>query len=87
MKIKKTVISSFGESSSSFRPGVKTLFHKVSFFLRHTVFFSKFNLGDNHVFDFYPSFVGKPDIRGKHQKYLQNVANFVTIILHYLFIL
>ena len=34
---KKTVISSFGESSSSFRPGVKTLFHKVSFFLRHTV--------------------------------------------------
>ena len=37
MKIKKTVISSFGESSSSFRPGVKTLFHKVSFFLRHTV--------------------------------------------------
>ena len=37
MKIKKTVISTFGESSSSFRPGVKTLFHKVSFFLRHTV--------------------------------------------------
>ena len=43
------------------------------------VFFLKFNFEDNHVFDFYPTFVGKPDIRGKHQKNLQNVENFMTI--------
>ena len=32
------------------------------------VFFSKFNLEDNHVFDFYPTFAGKQEIRGKRQK-------------------
>ena len=43
------------------------------------VFFSNFNFGDNHVFDFYPTFVGKPDIKGKRQKNLQNVENFMII--------
>ena len=35
--------------------------------------------GDNHVFDFYHSFVGKQEITGKHQKNVQNVENSMTI--------
>ena len=42
-------------------------------------FFSKFNFGENHVFDFYHTFNGKPEIKGKHQKNVQNVVNSMTI--------
>ena len=42
--------------------------------------FSKFNFGDNHVFDFYHTFVGKQEMKGKHQKNVQNVVNSMTLL-------
>ena len=44
------------------------------------VFFSKSNFEDNHVFDFYYTFVGKPEIKGKHQKNVKKVGNPMTIL-------
>ena len=49
------------------------------FFLRHPVFFLKFNFEDHHAFDFYPTFAGKQEIRGKRQKNVQSTVNFMTI--------
>ena len=44
------------------------------------VFFLTFNFGDNHVFDFYHTFVGKQEIKGKHQINVQNVVDFMKKI-------
>ena len=42
-------------------------------------FLSKLNFGDTHGVEFYHTFVGKPEIRGKQQKNVQNVVNSMTL--------
>ena len=49
-------------------------------------FFSKFNFGDNHVFYFYHTFVGKQEMKRKHQKTCPKCGKFHDNFLHHLFL-